>query len=291
MLTDETGRIAESLYEYFSKFDKHIYSPDEIKSMDKTELLEELKEQVENPKTIDDVIADIEDLTATYDESLCAEGMSLIVELKDLQAELYAKEKIRMVGNYEVIHAIHIGKKEVVFMTDKNDKESPYAVAYCSTDNPFNVNEYSEMMGGDDYVELMNLFSERLNGQIKEVEKEKQERNIPDMVLGYEHCIPKSELGDYTNQIIVIKASCIRAEYRTADKQLYLATSGNGCEPNSIGRAVYVTNLYSGKTSRWNRVDVAGIIKPECLPEWAKKRLPIIQAEKEKRNKTDKEVR
>ena len=36
-------------------------------------------------------------------------------------------------------------------------------------------------------------------------------------------------------------------------------------------------SLYSGERERWERYDLAGEVKPECLPEWAKERFAEIQ--------------
>jgi len=77
----------------------------------------------------------------------------------------------------------------------------------------------------------------------------------------------------------------LRPEYRTADKQLVLATGGFGAHANSRGRAVYTVNLYSGKESRWNREDIWGTLKSEYMPDWAKERLKQIQAERQAKQK------
>ena len=46
------------------------------------------------------------------------------------------------------------------------------------------------------------------------------------------------------------------------------------------------TQLYSGKTSRFERSDILGTIAPEKLPEWAKHYLEIVrQAEKKAKDK------
>ena len=97
--------------------------------------------------------------------------------------------------------------------------------------------------------------------------------------------IPGIGRGSIENNVVAIRADCLRPEYRTADKQLVLITGGFGSHANSRGRAVYTTNLYSGKESRWNREDILGIVKPEYMPDWAKERLKQIQAERQIKQK------
>lgn len=55
-----------------------------------------------------------------------------------------------------------------------------------------------------------------------------------------------------------------------------LATGGNGCRPEACGTAVFTKNLFTSKESRWNRQDVAGIIRPDRLSEWAKEKLAAL---------------
>ena len=61
-------------------------------------------------------------------------------------------------------------------------------------------------------------------------------------------------------------------------------SGGNGAKGNPHGRACFCKNLYTGKESRFERYEVEGIVKPECMPECAKERLAEIhkqiQAEK-----------
>jgi len=87
------------------------------------------------------------------------------------------------------------------------------------------------------------------------------------------------------NKVVIINPERLRPEYRTADKQLVLVTGGFGAHANSRGRAVYTTNLYSGKESRWNREDILGVVRPEYMPDWAKERLAQIQSERHLKQK------
>ena len=80
----------------------------------------------------------------------------------------------------------------------------------------------------------------------------------------------------------------LRREYRRATRQLKLCMGGFGASPHSRGSACYCVDLYTGKESRYERMDVLGTIQPEDLPGWAKHGLTAIQQEQAKK-KTAKE--
>ncbi len=99
-------------------------------------------------------------------------------------------------------------------------------------------------------------------------------------------CIPISHDDDLHGKIIVIKPEVLRREYRRATCQFKLCTGGgSGASPHSSGSACYCVDLYTGKESRYERMDVLGTIEPENLPGWAKHGLTAIQQEQaEKEN-------
>ena len=61
---------------------------------------------------------------------------------------------------------------------------------------------------------------------------------------------------------------------------------GFGASPHSRGSACYCVDLYTGKESRYERMDVLGTIQPEDLPGWAKHGLTAIQQEQAKKKTT-----
>ena len=193
----------------------------------------------------------------------------------------------RMAGTYEITQALYIGEREVVLGIDENSADSKYICAYCAKNDLFA--NYEECIGSNDYIEIVKLFAERIQEQAELMKNVKENAPIPLETITAEQCYPNDYKESINGKVVAIRASSLRPEYQTADRQIVLVKGGFGAEANSRGRAVYTTNLYTGKESRWDRADILGEIKE--LPEWAKKRLPIIQAEKEKRNKTDKEVR
>ena len=137
-------------------------------------------------------------------------------------------EEKRMLGNYEVTQSIYVGDKEVVLAVDKKE-QYPFLVCYCDYHNPLSAAWATEGVASDDYLEAMEIFTERVQSQI-----------------------------DRT-----------RAE---------LAEGGNGAT-GGRGQAVFGTCLATGERARWERYDVLGEIKPECMPDWAKEALAKVKGQ------------
>jgi hypothetical protein len=194
-------------------------------------------------------------------------------------------EEKRMVDTYEVKHAIHVGDKEVLFAVDDTKTDYPYMVCNCTWDNPLGIDHYFNAAASSDYLEMMTEFTDRVTAQLEAVKAERDKITVPLQPFTLEHCIPNDNGQNLENKVVIIRPECLRPEYRTADKQLVLATGGFGAHANSRGRAVYTVNLYSGKESRWNREDILGILKPEYMPDWVKERLIQIQAERQAKQK------
>ena len=188
-----------------------------------------------------------------------------------------------MAGDYVIIHALHIGDREIVLGENPASKGNDrYMCAFCQNNGL--MAGYTEMMVSKDYPELARLFGERVAEQ---AEKTRIDLNGPKIqgipnepitadgceVIGYQH--------DLRGKIVVIKPEVLRPEYRRATSQLQLCTGGFGASPNSRGTACFCTQLYSGKSSYFERSDILGVIAPENLPKWAKHYLECIRQERQ----------
>ena len=69
-----------------------------------------------------------------------------------------------------------------------------------------------------------------------------------------------------------LRESCWQPE-----NQLWLAFGGFGCRPHARGRSVFCTCLGDGETTRWNRSEFVGIIRDECIPDWAAEKLAELR--------------
>lgn len=186
-------------------------------------------------------------------------------------------EEKRIIQGYEVKNAIHIGSKEIILAQDLSVDE-PYMVCNCQWDNPLGVDIYDKAIADSDYLEAMSEFLGRVSSEVQHIREQRAERGVTSDPLAAADCIPGSKHADYENQLVIIKPECMVASARTADEQLLLAIYGNGCDPDARGQAVFCKNLFTGKTTRWERFDVAGIIQPERIPEWA-----LLKLKQEKR--------
>ena len=178
-------------------------------------------------------------------------------------------EEKRMIETYEVRHAVHLGDREIVFAEDAT-ADYPYLVSDYTSFSDFGLGQYSNVRAGDDYLEMMVMFTERVNTQIAQVLTERKQRGVGATALTQAHCLHTGMEKSLVGQVLVVKPTSLRPEYATADHQLVLATGGNGYTPDARGSAVFCTTLYSGKRGRWERSDVLGVADLGKLPRWAR---------------------
>ena len=74
------------------------------------------------------------------------------------------------------------------------------------------------------------------------------------------------------SKILVLKDKCFKEEYRDAKYQLVIATGGFGCNPSSLGNAIFVRecrndNPETYRIERYNN-DILGIATDEAIAEW-----------------------
>ena len=191
-----------------------------------------------------------------------------------------------MAGNYEVLQAIHIGDKEVIFGENTQaEKDQRYLCAFCEW-NDF-MEYYPDAMVSEDYLEIMILFTDRVKAQIEAAQKARDSLGIPLEVITPEMCDPDHTDQSIKGKIVAVRAGALRAEYRRADIQIIYVDGGFGANANAGGRKVYGKTVYTGEDCRFLRQDILGEIKPECLPEWAKEKARDIQKQAEKKNRSD----
>lgn len=79
--------------------------------------------------------------------------------------------------------------------------------------------------------------------------------------------------GEYAQKVLLLRPDVLKDEFKSPENQLFFAQSGFGCSATAGGRAVFGRFLIDGEAARFNRGDFMGVIKDECLPEWARERL------------------
>lgn len=182
------------------------------------------------------------------------------------------EEEKRMAENYEIIHSVYIGDREIVVGEDLSNTEgSKFMCAYCRPEFIFAV--YDNIMGSDDYAEIIQLFGERVAEQAaktREVLNDLRLEGQDVSPLTIKDCTPISGDDDLHDKVIVINPEKLRREYQRANYQIKLCTGGFGASANSRGNACFCVDLFSGKSSRFERYEVMGTVKEEQLPKWAK---------------------
>ncbi|MCL2530717.1 MAG: hypothetical protein FWE40_00975 [Oscillospiraceae bacterium] len=184
----------------------------------------------------------------------------------------------RMFGELEVVHAIHIGDKEVLFLLDKQNTERPYIVSYNQL--MFGLDYPTETVGSADYLEMMEEFLQRVQGQIDQVREDRARSCEPQEVFTQAQCLPPSKHEErFIDRVVVINAERLRPEYGNIANQVVYITGGFGAEPSSRGGKVYGHNVFSGEQVVWRREHVLGILAPAHAPDWVKPGVDAIRAQ------------
>lgn len=196
-------------------------------------------------------------------------------------------EEKRMAGDYEIFQAISIGAKEIVVGESlKNSPDERYMCAFCTTNEIFA--QYADVMVSDDYMEILALFQKRVSEateMLREELAQPEREGINESPVTDSGFVPVTSDDNLVGKVIVIRPDVLKREYQRATRQYQLCTGGFGASPNSRGSACYCTNIYNGRTSRFERRDVLGIVMEDQMPEWVRERLNA--AEKQKKRDRD----
>lgn len=112
-------------------------------------------------------------------------------------------------------------------------------------------------------VDTALICMDQFIGQVRDAYKQLE-------LLGSEHCETGSyEKLDYEGRVLILSPNTLKESYWNQRNQLWLAHDGFGCTPGAIGRSIRCTCLGDGEETRWNRTDFIGVLKEECLPQWA----------------------
>lgn len=191
-------------------------------------------------------------------------------------------ENKRKAGDYEIIHAMHIGDQEIVVGENPAAAAGQmYMCAFCEQNEIFA--RYDEILCSDDYAEIIGIFGQRVAEQAEKTSielKGPKIQGIANAPITAADCTPITSDDDLNGKVVVIRPDVLRREYRRATNQVVLCDGGFGASPRSRGSACYCVNLYTGKTSRFERRDILGILKDDQIPKWAHHGLDIQQQKK-----------
>lgn len=181
----------------------------------------------------------------------------------------------KKVGNtqYTIEQDINISGTHYIFAVDEKN-EMPYLVCEITSNDLFE--RYENCVVSDEYLTAFGEWNNRMKKAIDDCKKKLSE--VPEyMTLSTDDVEPLTHDMSIKNKVIVIKPDVFLREARYSQKQLHFCVGGFGAEPNSRGRAVMCDSINDDKHTRFNRMDVLGIIKEDRIPNWAKPKIAELQ--------------
>jgi len=183
----------------------------------------------------------------------------------------------RMIADtgYAVMHTIHIGDREILVAENMDDPDGQFYMKAEYSEVGI-IGQYDRVLYSASYLTVMENFAESIDRQIADIREDVERSDFQAKPITAEHCYPNDYGQDITGEVVAIKASELRPEYRRGDAQLVFVTHGNGARANSHGTGVFCYHLCDGKQAKYERHQVLGRIK--ILPEWAKEQIDFYQA-------------
>lgn len=97
------------------------------------------------------------------------------------------------------------------------------------------------------------------------------------MCLTKDNCEQHNEPQNYKGKLLILKPQVLEPQFRQKEAQYFYAENGFGCDPNSLGTAVFGHFLANGQKARLSRSDFIGIADKTQLPIWAANRLELLK--------------
>ena len=187
-------------------------------------------------------------------------------------------------GDYEIIHAMHIGDREIVVGDFPGaPKDERYLCMTCLHIDVFIKPE--DAIVSDDYTEIIQEYGKRLAAQAEKTRPVVMRpvlEGLDTRILTAENCQVIDNSDNIQNKIVIINPSFLRREYQLQTSQIMLCTGGFGSHPNSRGNACFCIDLYTGEKCRQERQCILGTLERNQLPQWAENTLHQYELNKEK---------
>ena len=97
------------------------------------------------------------------------------------------------------------------------------------------------------------------------------------MCLTKDNCERHTKPQNYQGKLLIVKPQVLEPPFRQKETQYFFAQNGFGCDPNSLGTAVFGHFLANGQKTRLERSDFLGIADKSQLPVWASNRLELLE--------------
>jgi len=175
----------------------------------------------------------------------------------------------RMVADtgFEVIHAARVGDREILVAENMGALDDQrYMKAEYTTLGL--VGQYDRMTYSTSYLDVMDEYTACLRYQIATVRDEIGRADHQPELFTAAQCSPNDYGRDITGEVVAVKPSTLRPEYRRGDAQLVFVTHGSGARANPRGSSVYCYHLGDGTETRFERHQILGVVTD--VPQWAK---------------------
>ena len=97
-------------------------------------------------------------------------------------------------------------------------------------------------------------------------------------LFGAKQCEPDSyDSLDYEGKVLVLSPDILRGGCWSRGNLLWLALDGSGCSPGASDKSVRCVCLWDDEIANRNRSEFIGVLKEECLPNWAREKLEQLQ--------------
>ena len=167
------------------------------------------------------------------------------------------------------------GYNRVGFVLANTLQEHAYDGRYHEVNKQWSRRIFIPSDGGHRLTFVLNSHPAVLDGFVSDYRGELARLHL----FGTEHCLPDTGEQDFTGKVLVLSPDTLREDCWQPENQLWLAHSGFGCLPHARGRSVLCTCLVDGETTRWNRSEFVGVIRDECIPDWAAEKLAQLRQE------------
>ena len=170
----------------------------------------------------------------------------------------------------------------LISLSENPQAEYRYMVCEYNWMNPLGLKETAFTGITNDYIEALEKYTDTVKYYVACAASTRDVRNslhgVEHCVLTEKECVPGGLDGSLEGKVIIIKSEALSPQYQTADYQLRICSGGFGAVPDSRGRAVFCTDLFEDKSSRFEREDVLGVAEISRLPEWARNRIAELQS-------------
>lgn len=195
---------------------------------------------VMNNKQIIETIA--KDLFKNYFDGNVAEAIDFIKE--HMACEACTAEQTAQLHN--VAESTRFSKQEI-------DKYKWYE------DYSFDTGMHGKLNTRGKYAVIDDRLEDVFSALVHEEDRRQFKLNPPAGIFTEKDVIKNGWELNWEHRVLVLNPLSLKPSARKSENQLWLATGGFGCDPHSMGNAVFTICLGDGESARWNRGDFLGV--------------------------------